>query len=168
MPPMGDVAVIPHQFHNLDQTDIQVCLSLDFGGKFLKLSLSLMEIWPQTARVKKGRKSLMENSFKDSGVHKTFLVAIAEAMPEKYETLKCLFDLILAKEVQFTVACDLKVANLLAGVQAHGSKHPCCWCNAKKGALDQCGELHTIGRITEKAAEFQAAGRKHSYHCKKL
>jgi hypothetical protein len=60
--------------------------------------------------------------------------------------------------VQFTVACDLKVANLLAGVQAHGSKHPCCWCNAKKGALDQCGELRTIGRITEKAAEFQAAG----------
>jgi hypothetical protein len=72
---------------NLERTDVHVRLSLDFGGKFLKLTLSLMEIWPQTARVKKGRKSLMENSFKDSGVHKTFLVAIAEAMPEKYETL---------------------------------------------------------------------------------
>lgn len=48
-------------------------------------------------------------------------------------------------ELDWTVATDLKLANILIGIMSHTSNYPCTWCTAMKGNLDQCGEYRTIG-----------------------
>lgn len=48
------------------------------------------------------------------------------------------------------IATDLKLVNILLGLMAHGSSHPCIWCDSKKDRLHEAGALRTIGNIHEK------------------
>lgn len=43
-----------------------------------------------------------------------------------------------------TIACDLKVANILVGLMASSCTFPCPWCTAHKDSLLLCGELRKI------------------------
>jgi len=64
--------------------------------------------------------------------------------------------------ISFTLATDMKLANILCGINAHGSKHPCCWCKinneyrVEEGLIPQ---QRTLGRIREMAQQFQSANK---------
>jgi hypothetical protein len=62
------------------------------------------------------------------------MLALAQNMPEDYETMKLILKLIKSDSVEFpnVIACDFKMAFILAGVQLAASTHPCTFCDAKK------------------------------------
>lgn len=76
--------------------------------------------------------------------------------------MKAIFDLIQVKEKcqtgSLVVSCDLKLANILCGIQSHSSKHPCCWCDAASPGLENCGQLRTFGQIRRQHSEYIQAG----------
>jgi hypothetical protein len=43
-----------------------------------------------------------------------------------------------------TVACDLKMANILTGLMSHSSAHPCTWCGTKRQELDRRDRSRTL------------------------
>ena len=78
----------------------------------------------------------MKESYKDSSVQKLIIIALAPDVPENYENvLKIwhLLDLTPLKDYgEVKVAADLKLCNLMLGLQSHACRHPCSWCDAKK------------------------------------
>ena len=55
---------------------------------------------------------------------------------------------------------DLKVANIIAGLQGHASGFPCTWCDAKKKQLEKCGNYRTIKDCMNNFNEWTAYGKK--------
>ena len=51
---------------------------------------------------------------------------------------------------------DLKVANLLAGIQCHASAHPCQYCDSK-APLEKNGNLRTLGELKTLSEKFARA-----------
>jgi hypothetical protein len=98
--------------------------------------------------------------FKNSGVKKVFVIAIAANVQENYENLRALWASLGLGELNrhFTIACDLKVANLLLGLMPHSSRHPCCWCTADKHSLHAVGRPRTLKLLQESLSDFQTIG----------
>ena len=58
--------------------------------------------------------------------------------------------------ITFYVCCDLKLQNVIAGINAHGSTYPCAYCDGKKN--DYSGSKpRTFGSIRELSRAFAAA-----------
>ena len=85
------------------------------------------------------------------------LVAVAEELPETYENVRQIWSLIQVDRVKAIVACDLKLANILCGLQAHSSSHPCSWCSIDFTNLE-AGALRTLGSLRESYKSFLSAG----------
>ena len=60
----------------------------------------------------------------------------------------------------FTIATDLKLCNVLLGLQNHSSMHPCCWCNIDKNNLHQVGTQRTFKSLSDLFWTYFRAGRK--------
>ena len=56
------------------------------------------------------------------------------------------------------VACNLKLVNILCGLQAHSSSHPCSWCSTDFTNLEKAGALRTLGPLRESYKSFLSAG----------
>ena len=78
-----------------------------------------MDSGPPTKRL------LTTNYLIISGVKK-LLVAVCQDLPENYENVNSLLEFIDTKKVQYLLFCDMKMANILCGIQPHSSTHPCC------------------------------------------
>lgn len=118
-------------------------LGIDGGGGFLKVTLSILSRDPPPAR--------SSNSFKDSGVKRLHIIALAPNLPEKYEYISLIWNNLLnLNALEYTVAGDLKIINVIVGIMAHSSSYPCPYCEiAKKDLAVQAGIPRTIGRIKE-------------------
>ena len=72
--------------------------------------------------------------------------------------MKAILNLIQVQEEcqkdSLITSCDLKLANILCGIQSHSSNHPCCWCDASSTNLQKCGHLRTFGEIRRQHSEF--------------
>lgn len=99
-------------------------------------------------------------SWKDSGVKRLIVIGIAPSVQENHENLVQLWRAIGLDRFaeKFTIAGDLKIANLLCGLMAHSSAHPCCWCDASKNSLHTQGHVRTLAGLH---ADFEAFGRSH-------
>ena len=64
------------------------------------------------------------------GVKKLIILAIVPKASENYNNMKLILDLmgISALYIDFTYAVDMKMADILEGIQAHRSTHPCACC----------------------------------------
>lgn len=123
---------------NLDTSDMILKIGLDGGSGFLKMTLSVFNFCDSD-----------NSKFKDSGVRKCFLIGIAPDVPENYFNVKRLWLNIGIDDLHrpYTVSADLKLCNILMGLMAHGSLHPCCWCNIPKNELSKRGELRTLSSL---------------------
>jgi hypothetical protein len=141
-----------------------VKLGIDGGGSFLKMSLGVIntsETGDDTRSPQQKTSRLLTNSLaRDTGVKRQLIVGISEEMPETYENIKIFLDLAQVKDVSLVISCDLKVANILCGIQAHASKHPCCWCDVDSDNLSSCGQSRSIGKLRENYKAFEAGGSK--------
>ena len=129
---------------NLDDGDVLIRVGMDGGGGFMKICLSIFNI---NEMQKIDRK--LESRFQDSGVKKTFIIALVPDEQENYYNVKRLW--IEAKidkfSMPFTIATDLKLCNILLGLMSHSSSHPCTWCDIEKEKLHLQGVSKTIGSL---------------------
>ena len=101
-------------------------LGVDGGGGFLKMSLGVIDISSKQEEndeskspIQKIYRLLTKSLAQDTGVKRQLLIAIGEDVPESYDNLKKILHLIDLSNVYFVISCDLKVANILCGIQAH-------------------------------------------------
>jgi hypothetical protein len=138
------------------QSDQLIKVGIDGGGGFVKVSFGIMSLeTPDTSPPSK--KPLFKN-FKDSGVKRQLLVAIAENVSENYDNVKQILDKLCLERMSFVLSCDMKLANIICGLQSHSSAHPCTWCDIESKNLHHSGELRTFGSIRSDFEGFQAAG----------
>ena len=83
------------------------------------------------------------HKFKDTGVKQLFILAVVPNSQENYDNVDQLFSALKISPFNGTIATDLKLANILAGIMSHSSLHPCTYCYAEKDELDSCGELRS-------------------------
>ena len=62
---------------------------------------------------------------------------------------------------ELSLHTDLSDWNKILGLQSHASTHPCSWCESPKDKWDRNAPLRTLGRIRQKAREYQAACREY-------
>uniref|UniRef100_T2MCE9 [histone H4]-N-methyl-L-lysine(20) N-methyltransferase n=1 Tax=Hydra vulgaris TaxID=6087 RepID=T2MCE9_HYDVU len=139
-------------------------LGIDGGGSFFKASLSLIsehEGEPHSP-VQKKSKLITKDNFKNTSVQKQLIVTISENTPETYPNVKHILDLLQINEISISeklvISCDMKLANIVCGIQSHSSKHPCCWCNIDSAHLENCGQLRTFGGIRDLYKKFVKSG----------
>ena len=141
-------------------------MGIDGGGSFLKVSLTRIVLeedeTPPNSPVQKTIKLMSPPSTKATSVKQQTLIALAQNTPENYHNVKAILNLIQVQEEcqkdSLVISCDLKLANILCGIQSHSSKHPCCWYDASSPNLQNCGHLRTFGEIRRQYSEFIRAG----------
>jgi hypothetical protein len=116
-------------------------IGIDGGGGFLKVCVNVID--------KINVLDERNNSSNDSGVKKLIILGIVCDIEENYYNVSLLWNILKLDEFikendNVTVACDLKMANILTGLMSHSSAHPCTWCNTKKAELDRCGRSRTL------------------------
>ena len=83
-------------------------------------------------------------------------MALVEKLPERYENVETLMNLLEIDDLSFYICCDLKLQNVIVGINAHGSTYPCAYCNGKKNDYSDA-EPRTFGAIRELSRAFAAA-----------
>ena len=133
-------------FRNRQMSDVMIRDGVDGGGGFMKISLSVFDINRPISQLSK-----IAKKYKDSGVKKVFLIACSPGLPENYINVKKLW---LATGLhklryKFTISTDLKLCNILLGLQNHSSLHLCCWCEVSKHHLEKKGKPRTYASLIE-------------------
>ena len=127
----------------LDENDLLVRVGLDGGGGFVKVCLSLFNLCSDRPS------KILYKKLKDSGVRKSFIIALVREIQENYFNMKTLWLNAGLNKLQwpFVIATDLKLCNILLGLMSHSSTHPCCWCDIDKSQLHKKGKLRTVGNL---------------------
>ena len=116
-------------------------LGIDGGGSFLKFSLSVISnvgCRNVTKTSASNDKSLLTVKHgKETSAKRQLLVAVAENVSETYENVKKILSLFGKIDAPFIISCNMKLANIICGIQSHSSKHPCCWCDVKSDDLKE-------------------------------
>jgi hypothetical protein len=127
-------------------------VAIDAGGGFLKFSVSVFKF--DDAGNQRMR-------FRNTGVKKAIILGIAPETQENHTNMRLMWrelglNCLLAD--RFTIACDLKVANLLLGIMPHSCLHPCSWCTADKHHLWEAGQRRTFESLQQCYEQFLLSG----------
>ena len=137
-------------------TERIIKIGIDGGKGFLKFCLGIID--RATKEPPPQKRLLTDRLAKDTGVKRQILVAVAEEFPETYENVRQILSLIQFDRVKAIVACDLKLDNILCGLQAPSSSHPCSWCSIDLTNLEKAGALRTLESLRESYKSFLSAG----------
>ena len=133
-------------------------VGIDGGQGFVKVCLNIID----TRSLSDVPCSREKGTFKDSGVKKLFILGIVEDKCEMYENLReILQNLHFKLSKEFCLAGDLKVCNIVAGLQSHSSKYPCTWCYATAPYAKKA-KLRTLGQIQDYYESYVNDGRKNA------
>ena len=118
-------------------TDLLFKIGLDYGGGFLKVCLNMICLNMSPPERKRVRfDDGIAHCYKDTSVNKLIILAAAQDAKETYETIKAMCDRLhleaLKQNGEMSIAADLKMANMLFGLMAHSSTHPCTWCTSHR------------------------------------
>ena len=136
--------------------DTLVKVGIDGGQGFFKICLNLIS--------RRGSQSCARsNSKADSGVKGLFVLCIVPNMPESFVNIESCLDEVslLSHGIEFVLATDLKVANILSGIQSHGASHPCCYCETTNGSWEPAA-LRTLENIICNYKNWKKNGSKPS------
>ena len=118
-------------------------MGIDSGGGFFKVCLNLIDESPKPNAP--GNSKKRKKRHLDSSVCKSFIVACVESIPEVYENVKLIMDKLQlgTEKLQFHLASDLKLINIIVGIQSHSATYPCPYCEWLKGS-DGKGDLRDL------------------------
>ena len=137
-----------YEKNNFDEETMFLKIGIDDGQGVLKICLLI---------VKKDATEAA-NSVKDV----TILGAVPQ-VKENYENVSQLWEAVGMNDIVMKLAADLKIDNLILGIQSHSSSHSCYICNSrnpfKKGKDWPKGWTErTLGRIRDKVKAWRNAG----------
>lgn len=131
---------------------------IDGGNGFLKLCCSVVELLDDEDKNSSLKTNKKLKIFKDSGVKKLLILAIAASTQENYDNVSKLWSLLEMNKFKGTFAADLKLINILLGIMPHSSSYPCAWCNSHKNELHLCGVYRTIRDLLKNYEDWKNAG----------
>lgn len=149
---------------NLDRDNLLIRVGIDGGGGFLKIGLSVFELEEDEVTTTSFRCKLSSGltcKLKNSGVKRSFILALVPDVQENYRNVKLLWIKTGLNTMRhtFSIACDLKLCNMLLGLMPHGSKHPCSWCTAEKEHLGAAGLPRTMSSLNDQFWKYFDSGR---------
>ena len=122
-------------YKSLDPHETLVKVGLDGGGGFFKIVLNCIEM-TETAPSNQPRKlhkdGICVHTSKDSSVKKTFILLIVADISETYNNVEKLLSLLNLHEIHHVISSDLKLCNILLGLQSHSATYPCLYCEETK------------------------------------
>ena len=141
-------------YRSLNPHETLVKIGLDGGGGSLKITLNIIDMSKKRdddvvlGKRRKYNDGVKTNTGIDTSVKKTYILLIVPDVPETYNNLKVLLDMIDIDTVQFVIACDLKLCNILLGLQGHTSTHCCLYCESQKPWL-QTAPTRTLKSLNQ-------------------
>ena len=135
---------------NYDPFNHIVRIGLDGGGGMFKVVMNIINTTDPRPT----------GFFQDTGVRKTIILAAVEKIKETHQNIH----LILSKlnnvdRVKFFICSDIKLINIISGIQSCSAKHPCPYCET--GNLVESNENiehRTIGSVRCSAVAYKDAG----------
>ena len=89
------------------------------------------------------------------------IVAVSPDVKETYHNVEALFKLLHIHEIQGVCvyySVDLKMANIICGLQSHGCAFPCVWCRCPRDEFSsdklRSYPVRTVGDIKTKCVEI--------------
>ena len=158
---LGDFIMKVFEERGLNYQDYDVKLGIDKGQGILKFTVSF------APKAEADVNGYSENCFAKQSVNDLFIVAACSGVEETPSNLRIILELIGASDAKFFYIGDLKVINMLAGIQSHSCMHPCYACVQHKDHLgDGPSSQRTVGstmadhdaflRTSQKPADSQA------------
>ena len=96
----------------------------------------------------------------NSGVNRILLLAHGQGWSETHNNIRSIVELMDFDSIEFSLAADLKLLNVLLGLSSHSGTYACLFC---EGAMTlEPGVLRTFASIIINSAEYIAAGSKKS------
>ena len=135
-------------------------VGIDGGGGFFKVCLNMIET-KTPFDIKSPPKKRQAKRKKEGGVKKLVIIGIAQEILETYENVKSILNLLKLEKIDFIIATDYKLCNMLLGLSAHGAAFRCPFCKVRYNEFHnpkRCvceGQLRTIGDIRYWARKFQ-------------
>ena len=139
----------------LERDQVMVRVGLDGGQGSFKVVVSIFETGfdPEISFSKsEGPGSRL------TGSQRILVMAFAEDLPESYENMRIIVEVLKLNDLQCCIASDLKLINALLGISSHSGKFSCCYCTGEMKL--ECGELRTFGSLAKRSAEFASKGSK--------
>ena len=123
----------------LDGNEVVVILGVNGGQHKLIITLAICPSYekPKTERQKEAS---IKNRYKSTSTHRVVIGARVDNIPECYYNLKVMLDKLKLNEINqdFKIVCDLKVVDILLGIQSTSSTHCCPYCHGHK--VDKNGQ----------------------------
>ena len=142
----------------LNPYNIIVRVSINGGGGSLKICVNIFDADELKVNIKNRSKRWGSAEYIGSRVQRLQFIAIAEDVPETYQNIKQILDIIQLDSLGFHIAWDLKLVNMIMGLSGHGGIHACLYSESEKSV--NTGTLRTFGSLNIHLSEFQAAGEK--------
>ena len=149
------------KLRNYDQENTLLKLGLDGGQGFFKMTLNIINLEAEQGSVSLSQPKKICNL--DTGVKKLFIIGIVPEMPEYFVNVKACIRQLSMGDVHLPIvfATDLKLANLMCGLQSCSGLHPCCYCETEAGIWNPA-PLRTLGNIRKHYLEWRQSGAKPS------
>ena len=117
----------------------------------------MLMIWSHLQKRNQQKKA----TFKDGGVKKLVIIGIVQEIAETYYNTKTILNLLNIEKIDFVIATDYKLCNILLGLSSHSSKYKCPYCkvpsdqfcNHRREVLPS--DLRTLGDIREWHCKFK-------------
>ena len=141
---LGDFALKIFYGASLAPQHFQLKLGIDKGDNCLKLALSFVCVSPLA----------------NPRPNEVFIVAMVEDIPENYHNIQTILRLIVADDASFIWSGDLKMLNVLSGVQPHSCNHPCHLCEQPKESLHlYTAPQRTLGLLVERYETYLSSNK---------
>ena len=87
------------------------------------------------------------NDFRDGGVKKLIILAVGFKIPENYSNVLRIMELLGINRFNATFSCDLKMVNMILGLQLGGATFSCPYCECDSSKWNADARLRTFGDI---------------------
>ena len=150
------------EFRNLVWDSVRIKIGLDGGGGFFKVCLNIFEACCECPEEQQGSSKLLIDKLQmNTGVKRLLIIAIAPDMKESYGNVAKIMEHLDFESLPLktTYAVDLKLANIIAGIQSHGCSYPCLWCECPKTIFQDVEKsrsfvVRSLGSVRSNAADF--------------
>jgi hypothetical protein len=92
----------------------------------------------------------------NTGVNRILILAHGQGWTETHNNLRAIVELMNFEEIEFSLAADLKLLNVILGLSSHSGTHACLFC---EGLMNlEPGKPRTFASLILNSANYIAAG----------